>query len=195
MITETRINSRKDTSVPFFLETDHQVCTEFKAGIAPFIANGSVTRSDTWSSDNLTVTRVKTFDSIDTFVAIENLCTIANDVAWQTYLAEHGSNFVTVTPAYIVTGIDSPFDYIVTYSFASGATLLDGQKVVDAVPAAYISRNGTHITNVAVTDTSIEITHHYVDCADFSAHFPNDLGHVTTWISAGLTRSNKIILK
>jgi hypothetical protein len=196
-ITETKVQVRPNTSVPFFTElgmsgsipvfTEVLTQTESLRTAGKFISTPA-----TVSDDGLTQTKVQTFDSLETYSQIDTFLSIALDAAFRDYVASNDFTSFTANPRtgqYTQSGIDQPFTCTTTYTFLdlSHATLKN--TLINGINLC--AKSSSKIKTLDVTNTTVVAVHQYNNSADFTATHWNDFEGVSELNSAGVTRTIK----
>jgi hypothetical protein len=187
-ITEIKLFTRPNTSTPFFSDVAGSLpgYTASRDAVAAYITNGSVTINRAVSEDQLTQTSTITYQDLETFSAVDTLFSLHMDSEFVDHITSNGLE-TAVASSYSQTGIDQPFTCTVTYSFASGATIIaNGQLVNEYLPSVISS---SKLTNIDVHDTSVTATFQFNNSADYSTNYWIDIGQVSTLHPAGVTRS------
>jgi hypothetical protein len=188
MITEIKKSKRSSTSVQFYNESGSAIHAAVAAAGQTFIDAGKVTVNETLSDDGLTKTYTTTFADLETYGQVDSLKTVAMDLDFLDYVGSHG--FPLLPDHYVQTGIEQPFDHIITYSFPEGATNADGEELITAIPAAALSN---YVSDVNVTATSVAITYRFNNSTEFTQNHFNDLPYLTQWPNVSRTLSYQLV--
>jgi len=187
-ITEIKRYIRPNTSTSFFSDVAGSLpgYTASRDAVASYVTNGSVTINRAVSEDQLTQTNTITYQDLATFSAVDTLFSIHMDSEFVNHITSNGLDTATVS-SYSQTGIDQPFTCSVTYSFASGATIVStGQLVNEYLPSVISS---SKLTNIDVHATSVVATFQFNNSADYATNYWIDIGQVSILHTAGVTRS------
>jgi hypothetical protein len=190
IITETKVSVRPNTSVPFFKETNPPELLAVQATVKSLRDNGNVTYVTTISSDGLTETAVATFDSIETYNAVETAHGIALDNAFISYVKSNNfsprdfSKVEDRRSTYVQTGFDQPFTCTTVYTWPETNPMISGI-------GASMQTNDVYgkLTNVSILETSLSLTHTYDNSSDFTDHCFYDLYIVPRLFENNVTRT------
>ena len=185
MITETKVQNRSTDTVPFYLDLDLPVFASYKPVQNQLIADGKLTYTNTYSTDNLTATRIKVFDSFETWSTIETLYTPENVVTYNNYLTEHapvfGNNSLTIT------GINYAFTKTITYDFPAGSLTTSGVPLRQYIPS--VVQTHPNLTDLQAFDAQVIVTFSYSDDTDYNSNSFNEIDIFKEIATAGATRT------
>ena len=192
-IIETKKSTRPNTSIEFVSRANAELNDKITAGLQQYIDSGKLIRTRTVSDDNLTETLIYTFDSLDTFSKCDTVKDIDLDQYFMNYLETNG--FPSISNFYKLEGIDSPFSCVVKYNFPEGTKGLEVQTEIEVPIAEVISRGVANnmlpteiLQSVDVNTTSVTVTTHYSNSAEFTQNLYNDITFVKRF-GSGVTRT------
>jgi hypothetical protein len=192
-ITETKLSYRPDTSKPFWKETSPAEILAARATFQSLIDNGNVNYVTTLSDNGLIQTVVATFDTLETYSAVETAIGVALDDAYMEYAKNN--NMMGLGPTnpitgrrmyYTQTGIDQPFTCTTVYTIPE-----DPDSFIEAM-GTFIENNNNYgkLTNLTVLVNSLSLTHTYNNSADFTDYHYDDLSSLHQgWAARNATRT------
>jgi len=187
LITEIRTHKRSNNSTSFWSESALPELNAATAAIQPYITDGKLTLSRINSDDGTTVTQTLTYDSLETYSAIDTIFGIALNAEFVNYANTHGiSGISNESGSYVQTGIDQPFTCTTTYTFSPTATMPNGQLVSEFLLATI---PGIRLTNMEVNSTNIVATFQFSNSADYTTNSWIDALYCPDLHTAGVTRS------
>lgn len=136
------------------------VIAAFHAINNAFISSGNTTSTDTYSSDNLTLTNTTIYQDLATFNS--RLATFPSvehnefKLEVQNFFANTGGN--SISGHFIITGIDQPFTVTSTWTFATGTDV-----------STLLSQLHNTTPFITVTDTSIVAVHQFANCSEYNS--------------------------
>jgi len=181
-IVEIRNHKRPNTSTQYFSESALPELTAAVTAMQPYIDDGRLTLSRVLSDDGLTMTQTLTYDSLETYSAIDTIFGIALNVEFINHAAANGIEPET----YQQTGLDQPFICTTTFTFSPTATMSNGQLISEFL-VANIAK--IRLTNMEVNTNSIVATFQFDNSADYTANSWQDAPHCVDFHAAGVTRS------
>jgi enamine deaminase RidA (YjgF/YER057c/UK114 family) len=191
-ITETKLAHRPNTSVSFWKDTAPAELAATRAKIQSLIDNGNVSYTTTLNDDQLIQTTVATFDTIETYNAVETAAGIELDNAYITYTKNNNmfylapQNPTTSRPmVYTQTGFDQPFTCTTVY------TLPEADSFIEAI-GTVIQNSDSYgkLTSVTIAETSLTLVHTYNNSADFTEFYYDDLSAIPLgWAQKNATRT------
>jgi hypothetical protein len=194
-ITETKIVSRPNNGIPFFSQTDNAELLAAKAAMGTFNwttnsethqtgtnASGSHIIERIYSGDFLTQTNKMTFDSVDTWSAVDSALTIALDKEYFVYAEANGLTHL-LDGQYTLTGIDTAFSCTTTYTY--------GSITDDSFFNIFLGslENSDNLTNFTNTGSQLIAVHAYVNAAEFTTDHWADRGFINFLQENGITRT------
>lgn len=113
-IVETKTTTRPRANIAFHRDSGEPAITSSITILAPFYTSGNVVATNDVSGDGLTMTMVRTYDTLSTWSQFDTLGpTIALDSEFYFYTNRNGLGQST----YSLAGIDQPFTCTTTYTF------------------------------------------------------------------------------
>jgi hypothetical protein len=198
-ITETRFQHRPTTDVPFFNSSlNLPVLTAWISSLQPYLTAGTVTKNVTVSSDGLDQTSVFTYDSLETFSAVDTLRSIEESNEYVNYTRTNGLIELDSTQldnrrqTYQLTGIDQPFTVTTTYTFPPVNPEQYSPTQIVAVFSNALETFATGLDkkkNIILDEDVVTIIHQYDNASDFTDNCYNDLFFVPQLATAGATRT------
>ena len=163
-IVETKTTTRPRANIAFHRDSGEPAITSSITILAPFYTSGNVVATNDVSGDGLTMTMVRTYDTLSTWSQFDTLGpTIALDSEFYFYTNRNGLGQST----YSLAGIDQPFTCTTTYTFPRAG--LSSHDDLSTTISGQTPSN-TKLTNVTVQDTSIVCVHTYTDASDFTTN-------------------------
>lgn len=182
-IVETKTTTRPRANIAFHRDSGEPAITSSITILAPFYTSGNVVATNDVSGDGLTMTMVRTYDTLSTWSQFDTLGpTIALDSEFYFYTNRNGLGQST----YSLAGIDQPFTCTTTYTFPRAG--LSSHDDLSTTISGQTPSN-TKLTNVTVQDTSIVCVHTYTDSSDFTTNYWNDYNLILSLNSDGVTRT------
>ena len=187
LITEVRTHKRNNNSTSFWSESSLPEMLAATAAIQPYITDGKLTLNRVNSDDGSTMTQTLTYDSLETYSAVDTIFGIALNAEFVNYANANGITGITnESGSYVQTGIDQPFTCTTTYAFSPTATMPNGQLISEFLLATI---PGIRLTNMEVNDTSIVATFQFENSADYTTNSWLDAPYCSDLHTAGVTRS------
>lgn len=166
-ITEIKVITRPNTTVPFFGRSAEPASLEIRRLIAPFLLNNTLNWNVAVSDDGLTQTATSVFDSLETYSQIRTLSGIELDYAFRNYV--EGADFVPPTSKqYTQSGIDSKFTCTTTYSYNPDTISTDYPLWDSFIGVIEASDKLINLTN---TGTDLIATHQYLNSEDYTENY------------------------
>lgn len=198
-IIETRFQRRSDASIPFFSEeTNLPIFTAWQGSIQSYITDGKASATNTTSEDGLTHTRVFTYDSLETFSAIDTLRSIEVNNEYLNYTKSNSLIELDYTQlenrrnTYQLSGIDQAFKVTTTYTFPAQDPSTYSQSSIMLVFSNALEHFADGLSkkiDTIIDETTITVIHQYNNAADFTDNCYNDLFFVPQLHEAGATRT------
>ena len=134
-IVETKTTTRPRANIAFHRDSGEPAITSSITILAPFYTSGNVVATNDVSGDGLTMTMVRTYDTLSTWSQFDTLGpTIALDSEFYFYTNRNGLGQST----YSLAGIDQPFTCTTTYTFPrAGLSSHDDLHTLLADPPTY----------------------------------------------------------
>ena len=202
VITETKVNTRPNTSVRFFITptATRPEIEKVREDIGQFTtveqngpnyakksnADGSMVYEVTVSDDGLVQTIKVTYSNLEIYSRVDTALSIALDYANKLY--SETDDFVPPTgQQYIQTGIDQPFTCTTTYTYTDDT--ITAYPLFDSfISVLESSSNLESLTNDGTTVTAV---HHYLNSEDFTENHWFDYRFVEGLHAGGVTRTIK----
>jgi len=186
-IVEIRTHKRPNSGTSYWSESKLPELSAATAAIQSYITDGKLTLSRVNSDDELTVTQTLTYDSLETYSAVDTIFGIALNAEFVNYASANGITGISnESGAYQQTGIDQPFTCTTTFTFSPTATMSSGQLVSEFLVATI---PGIRLTNMEINPTSIVATFQFENSADYSTNAWLDVTYCVDLHAAGVTRS------
>ena len=189
-ITEYRRSLRPNTGVVFPSELTTPENLAVNAALQPLYDAGKMSRTRTVSDDGLLETLQYEFADLDTYTQYYNTKNITLDAHTHAYC--QANNFGDPADRYGISGIDGPFEFILTFNFAQDTMIGETSvpTLITHVIYTYESQNSEKVQGIDYTDTSLTATFKYNNAADYTATRFNDFilstaiaGHATKTVT------------
>jgi len=187
-IIEIKRQQRPNTSVAFYPESGAAPMVTARAQMQPYFDSGALTSTPVLSDDGLIQTRTITYDSLETWNAIDNIIGIELDASFKQYEELNGfaSADEMLDQKYELQGIDNRFSATVVYNFPATA---QAHAVRDQLAMTLSNFNSRVLSDLVVTDTAITVKLEYNNSADYSENVVPDFEYVQDMHDAGFTRT------
>jgi len=199
-IIKTTRSIRPDISVPFFRDAaiavkgsgTYPAFDTINGILLAIIESGKATHTSTLSDDQLTETRVWTYDDIDTLSAAETAISLAAAIEFQTYrLANNFEITPFTTPeqralAWSISGINQPYRVTTTYTFPEGESYID--TFVSSVEA-YEHYGKIH--DLYINGNDVVLIHQYLNSEDQTTNPYLDMFYAAQLNAKNVTRTIK----
>lgn len=182
-IVETKIVTRPSTNIEFFNETNNSARVAATTGLTPLLDQGRYTITKSLSSDELTQTTTRTFDTVETYSQYETIVDINLEFEARQYTQLH--NFVYSAESYSQSGIDQPFSCITTYTYNSD-TVNNYPLFNTFINAIESSKKLVDLTNNGSVVTAV---HNYENSEDFTQNHWSDFEFIEGLHSADVART------
>ena len=181
-IVETKTTVRPNANIAFHRYSGEPAMTSLIEAFAPFYTAGNIVANNDVSGDGLTLSMVRTIDSLETWSTYNSLIGIALNQEHYFYTSNRGIS----TGPYSLTGIDQPFTCTTTYTFPSAGLISH-----DDLSARISSQtpSNTKLSSVTVHDTSIVCIHTYNDSSDYTTNHWSDYMLTPELQADGVTRT------
>ena len=181
-ITEIRTHTRPSTTTTLWGDSGLPELTACMTAIQPYITDGKLTLNRVNSDDGLAVTQTLTYDSLETYSAIDTIFGIALNAEFVNYASANGIEAGT----YQQTGIDQPFICTTTFTFSPTATMPNGQLISEFLSATIAA---SRLTNMEIHTNSVVATFQFENSADYLTNSWLDVPYCVDLHTAGVTRS------
>jgi len=181
MITDIKRLVRPSTSVPFYITGEGQVTHNGVAAIRALHNAGKVTRTFSYSNDELTQIQTLVYADMETYSAYETALGIDLDNEFVTFTVNNNYVFESQTTPFENTGISSPFTCTIVYTFPEGEATIE-------IFANALAIEPT-VQSVTVGTNTVTVVNQHANSADYTANFFADNKFVQQLQAKGVTRT------